>query len=165
MRHLLVIAAVVAGAALAVGATSGAAGTEKKGPKLAPSRQLEGTWLSRVTLESAPPGAETSFQALNTFAARGRLLVSSSQTLPATRSLAHGEWVHLGGRGYASTFVAFRFDATGKYVGTLRVRRELTLAPSLDAFESTDVVEFVAPDGTVVASIRATESATRITAT
>jgi hypothetical protein len=161
-RTILVVAAALATATLAAG-TAGGAGA-KDGKNGAAARQIEGTWMSRVTLDSPPPGADATFFALNTFGRGGRLLASSSQGLPVTRSLAHGEWAPTGERRYTSTFVAFRFDATGKYAGTLRVRRELTLARSLDRFDATDLVEFVAPDGTVVASAHATEVATRITA-
>jgi hypothetical protein len=84
--------------------------------------------------------------------------------MPGTRSLAHGEWTRIGNHRYASTFVAFRYDPAGNFVGMLHVRRELTLSPSLDQFEATDVVEFLAPDGSVVASGNATEVATRLPA-
>jgi hypothetical protein len=166
MRTKIAVAsAILAAAALATGVAGGATGAPGKDPKLAvQTLQLEGTWTSRVTLQNPPPGADATFVALNTFIRGGRLLVSSSQTLPATRSLAHGEWARTGDRRFSSTFVAFRFDATGKFAGTLRVRRTLTLAPSLNRFESTDVVEFVAPDGSVVATLRATEAATRLRA-
>jgi hypothetical protein len=161
---ILVASGALVLAGLVAGVTGGAAGVGKSTPKLAASRPIEGTWLSRVTLENPPPGVEPTFSALNTFGAGGRLLVSSSQTMPVTRSLAHGEWVRTGNRRYVSSFVAFRFDPTGKYAGTLQVRREMTLAPSLNEFQSTDIVEFVAPDGTVIASFRATEAATRMKA-
>lgn len=160
---------VVAATALAVGAfaagMAGAAGVATKDPKqTGQTRQLEGTWMSTVTLQNPPPGAAATFHGLNTFIRGGRLLVSSSQAMPVTRSLAHGEWARTGNRRYASTFVAFRYDPAGNFVGTLRVRRELTLSPSGDQFEATDVVEFLAPDGSVIATLDATEVATRLPA-
>ena len=159
-------AATIVAAILVAGAAAGSTPTvtQKERPKVAASaiRQVEGTWMSRVTLQSPPPGVDANFLALNTFSRGGRLLVSSSQSLPALRSLAHGEWAWIANRRFASTMVWFRFDAAGKFVGLQRVRRELTLAPDLNSFEATDIVEVIAADGTVVATLRATESATRL---
>ncbi len=162
-RKIVVAATALAVGALIAGVAGGAAGVATKDPKQnGQTRQLEGTWMSTVTLQNPPPGAEATFRALNTFIRGGRLLVSSSQAMPTTRSLAHGEWARTGNLRYSSTFVAFRYDLAGNFVGTLRVRRELTLSASLDQWESTDVVEFLAPDGSVIATLHATEVATRL---
>jgi hypothetical protein len=162
-RKTVVAVTALAVGALAAAVAGGAAGVSSKEPKQnGQTRQLEGTWMSTVTLQSPPPGAEATFRAMNTFIRGGRLLVSSSQAMPATRSLAHGEWARIGNRRFSSTFVAFRYDPAGNSVGTLRVRRELTLAPSLDQFEATDVVEFLSAGGSVIATLNATEVATRL---
>ncbi len=161
MAATTIVAAIVVTGAAAVSTPTAA---QKENPKLTANamRQVEGTWMSKVTLQSPPPGVDANFLALNTFSRGGRLLVSSSQSQPALRSLAHGEWARTGNRRFASTFVWFRFDAVGKFAGMQRVRRELTLSPDLNSFEATDTIELLAPDGTVVATLRGTESATRL---
>jgi hypothetical protein len=124
--------------------------------------QLAGTWLSTVTLATPPPGVDASFLALDTFSRGGAVLVSSNQVNPGSRSLAHGEWTRIGNRRFASTFTWFRFDPTGKPIGTQRVQRTMVLSADGDSFESTDTVQVLAPDGTVLASTQATETARRI---
>jgi hypothetical protein len=130
--------------------------------KPASGQQFSGTWLTSVTLTNAPPGVAPTFMALDTFLPSGELLVSSSQAAPASRSLAHGGWVRTGNRRFASSFIWFRFDATGAFVGMQRVRRTMTLAADLVTFSATDVVEVLTPTGAVVATAQATETGKRL---
>ncbi len=148
-------------AALAAATTATALASEASGnakPK-APStgQQLNGTWMTTVQLSDAPPGVESTFLALDTFLPGGGLLVSSSVDNPNLRSLAHGTWVRLGNRQFSSTFAWFRFDPTGRFVGTQRVRRTMNLGADLKSFHSTDVIEIVSPTGAVLATIHGTE--------
>lgn len=123
---------------------------------------LGGTWSTHVELTDAPPGAPSSFSALDTFLPGGGLLVSSSAPNPATRGLAHGAWTYRHHRAYTSTFVWFRFDAMGQYVGTQQVKRTMTLSRSGTRFHAEDVIKIVAPTGAVVATIHGTEVGTLI---
>ena len=155
---LVAVALIALTAMVSTGAISASAG--KQAPK---SQRLSGTWMTTVTLEDPPPGVAASFRALNTFVMSGELLVSSSVGLPATRSLAHGDWIRTGNRRFASSFVFFRFDPAGAFIGSQRVHRTILLASSLNAFTSTDVIEILDPSGTVIRSSRATEVGQRLT--
>jgi hypothetical protein len=126
------------------------------------SKELNGTWLTSIQLTDAPPGAPSSFNALDTFLPGGGLVVSSSAAGPTLRSLAQGSWTHLGHRNFTSTFVWFRFDPTGQPLGTQRVRRTMRVSESGTTFSGTDIVEIVAPTGAVLATIHGTESGTLI---
>jgi hypothetical protein len=152
------IAVVSAVAALAFASVAAAAGG--KGNHGAP--QLNGTWLSQVSLVNPPPGIDATFQALNTFVPGGAVLVSSSQGHPTARSLAQGDCTHTAAQQYSCTFVWFRFDPTGAYIGTQRVRRTMTVSSGFDAFQSTDTIEVLAPDGTVLATLQGSETAHRL---
>lgn len=162
-RTLIALAALLAAvcatttAALAGPSLAGTsnAGTSHRAAPL--DHQLNGTWSTTVQLSDAPPGAPTSFMALDTFLSGGGLLVSSSAAMPATRGLAHGVWTHTGHRTFTSTFVWFRFDPAGQPVGTQRVHRTMVLAKGRGAFHATDVIEVIAPNGAVVATIHGTE--------
>jgi len=110
---LVTVALTTLVALFAAGAISASDG--KKNPK---SQALSGTWMTTVTLEDPPPGIAASFRALNTFLPSGELLVSSSVGLPSTRSLAHGDWVRTGNRRFASSFLFFRFDPAGAFIGS-----------------------------------------------
>lgn len=161
-RNLVVLVSLLA-AIGTVGATAALADTPRPSahhPSPRPDHDLNGTWLTTVQLADAPPGAPSSFNALDTFLPDGGLLVSSSAPLPSTRGLAHGTWTHVGHQNYTSTFTWFRFDASGQAVGTQRVRRTMRFSPSGASFSATDVVEIIAPTGTVLATIHGTESGT-----
>jgi len=131
-------------------------------PHSQPVDHVPGTWLTKVHLTDAPPGAPTDFSALDTFLPGGALLVSSSAPNPATRGLAHGGWTRTGPRELTSRFVWFRFDTAGVYVGSQRVTRTMHLSKGGTSFHSTDVIEVLAPTGAVVATIHGTEAGTRI---
>jgi len=152
----LVVAVLAVGVAGALSATS--KGKDKEGAR------LTGTWLTTVTLVNPPPGIDATFQALDTFVAGGGILVSSSQSHPTMRSLAHGNCSHTSARQYACTFVWFRFDPTGAYLGMQRVRRTMTVSQDGNSFESTDTIDVLAPDGTVVATIQGSETGARLAA-
>jgi hypothetical protein len=151
---------VAAPTALAVAPRPSAEGHATRHHPTPPVRELDGTYLTTVQLTDAPPGAPASFGALDTFLPDGALLVSSSAPNPSSRGLAHGSWTHLGHRTFTSSFVWFRFDASGLAVGTQRVQRTMRLSPDGSSFTATDVVEVVAPTGAVLATIHGTEAGT-----
>jgi hypothetical protein len=161
-KIVLATAALIA-AAIATTATDAFSSADKNPKKaVAPGQRLSGTWMSTVTLQNPPPGVDPTFRALDTFTPSGEVLVSSSQGLPGTRSLAQGEWMRVGDHRFSSQFFWFRFDSTGKFIGLQRVGRTITLSANLSAFQSVDAVEVIAPDGTVVATLHAVETARRI---
>jgi len=138
--------------------TAGAGAAKSKG---AP-QQLSGTWVTSIELVNPPPTIEARFQGLNTFLPSGELVVSSSQANPGLRVLAHGQWVRTGNRRFASTMLWFRFDPTGKYIGMQRVRRTIEVAAGFTRFTAEDVIEILAPDGAVVASLNGRETGARL---
>ena len=155
-RYLVALACLVGALMVSAGA-AGANGKKAQTP------QLSGTWLTSITLTNAPPGVDATFQALDTFVAGGGILVSSSQSHPTVRSLAHGNCAHTRGLTFACTFVWFRFDPTsGSYVGMQRVRRTMTVSNDQRSFQATDTIQVLAPDGTVVASIQGSETGQRL---
>lgn len=129
-------------------------------PSTSHAHGLSGTWATIVKIGDGPPGAPSAFNALDTFEPGGGLVVSSSAPNPAARSLAHGYWTHTNHRNYTATFVWFRFDPSGAYVGTQRVQRTMKLSHNGERFNGTDLIEVIAPSGGVVATLHATESGT-----
>jgi hypothetical protein len=159
-KALLTFSALLATSAIATSAALAATGHHARTSAAPNGQQLNGTWTTNVQLTDAPPGAPASFNALDTFLPGGSLLVSSSAPNPALRTLAHGMWIRTGDRRFASTFVWFRFDATGQYIGTQRVARTMVLAKNGASFQASDIVQVVAPTGAVVATIHGTETGT-----
>jgi len=160
-RALLTLAALLAIAAIAASAALAATGRDHARLSTAPNgTQLNGTWTTTVKLTDAPPGAPAAFNALDTFMPGGSLLVSSSAPGPGLRTLAHGTWIRTGDHRFAATFVWFRFDPTGQYLGTQRVSRTMVVAPNGSAFQASDTVQVISAAGAVVATIHGTESGT-----
>ena len=152
-------------AAVATAATAGSLAARSSAASAPKTQQLSGTWLTTVTLANPPQGVPASFMALDTFFPSGELIASSSQVLPSTRTLAHGGWQRVGNRRFISTFTAFRFDASGVFAGTLRVRRTMTLSADGRSLNANDAVEMLSPAGAVVASFPATETGHRVPVT
>lgn len=147
----------LAAALTASGVATGGNGKKTQAP------QLSGTWTTSISLTNPPPGVDATFQALDTFIPGGAILVSSSQSHPTARSLAHGNCAHTRGRTFMCTFIWFRFDpTTGNFIGMQRVRRAMTLSNDQTSFQATDTIQVLAPDGTVVASIQGTETGHRL---
>jgi hypothetical protein len=160
MKRILLAATLVVVLVLARSATGAFSASAK--PKDGAGNRLVGTWLTTVTLTNPPPGVDATFQALDTFVPGGGILVSSSQSHPTARSLAHGNCARTGGHQYSCTFVWFRFDPTGAYLGMQRVRRTMTVSQDGNSFESTDTVEVLAPNGAVVATLQGSETGQRL---
>lgn len=119
-------------------------------------QRLEGSWV--VTVNRDPtPGAPppTPIPALASYSRDG-LLIFSSPTAPppippiagATPSAAHGEWVRIGDRQFAVTFILLYVNA-GKFVASLKVRGIANLNDTLDTFTGPYQAEYRDANGNV----------------
>lgn len=69
----------------------------------------------------------------------------------AARSAAHGAWQRVGAHTYAVTMVFFRYDpANGAYLGTVKLRRQIELAPDGQSFTGVSVGELRDPAGNLL---------------
>jgi hypothetical protein len=129
---------------------------------------------------SASPGDQSS---ANTLVGSWELTVNRGPQLPPVKGMttytsghsligtanvvirgpAHGTWEHVSGRLYADTHVFFRFDPTGTYLGTQRIKETVRLAQDEDSYMAVAISDLFDPNGNPVASgLRATITATRI---
>ena len=151
--------------ALALGIGLGAvapriAGVARGGDLSSVGQQLEGTWITTVSRESGTPGLPLVFTSLNTFLPGGALLETTAASM--TRSPGHGQWLRTGDRQFTTTFVFFRFDAMGAFIGTQRVTRNIRLNERLDEYRAVNFVEIFDAAGTLTMTDRATETAMRL---
>lgn len=87
--------------------------------------ELEGTWITTVTIPDGPPP----FIALHTYS-RGGTLLQSNQTdeVPGEKqSPGHGVWKKTGDHQYAFTLVIFQYDEGGNVTGALKVKEAIQL--------------------------------------
>jgi len=147
---LAVIAAVGVAALIATGAISASPGHDSA------ANQLLGSWQLTVNRGPALPPVK----GLTTYT-RGHSLIGTANV--TVRGPAHGTWEHLSGRLYADTHIFFRFDATGTFQGTQKVKETLRLAPDGDSYTSVAISDQFDQNGNLTASgLRATITATRI---
>ena len=147
------LAAVTVGAVaalVAAGAISASAGDDSS------ANQLEGSWELTVNRGPQLPPVK----GMTTYT-RDQSLIGTANVV--IRGPAHGTWEHVSGRLYADTHIFFRFDPTGAFLGTQRIKETVTLARDGDSYTAVAISDQFDPNGNLVASgLRATITATRI---
>jgi hypothetical protein len=137
-------AAIVLAVVVAVGAISASAGNERAGDSAAP--KLVGSWMLTVDRgPSLPP-----LKSLQSYSGGGTV-VEIANGGATVRSPSHGAWKRIGNRKYGSTAVFFRYDpVSGAFIGTLKLRHELELAPDGQSFSGVAVGELRDANGNLL---------------
>jgi hypothetical protein len=137
-------AAIVLAVVVAVGAISASAGNERAGDSAAP--KLVGSWMLTVDRgPSLPP-----LKSLQSYSGGGTV-VEIANGGATVRSPSHGAWKRIGNRRYGSTAVFFRYDpVSGAFIGTLKLRHELELAPDGQSFSGVAVGELRDANGNLL---------------
>jgi len=110
-----------------------------------PEEQIEGArqgivgaWRTAVTLRSCQTGLPVApaFRGLFTFNQGGTMAEYGigPGASPALRSPGHGVWERLQEREYSFTFIFNRYDASGVFIGTQKIRAALELGASGNVF-------------------------------
>jgi hypothetical protein len=101
---------------------------------------IEGLWNAKVTITNCATGLPlpVSFEAMGLFGRGGSFNNTDAQNplMPTLRSSSFGEWKRVHARTYQFAFKAFRFDASGTFIGTQVVRHTLTLAKDGKSYAS-----------------------------
>jgi hypothetical protein len=149
---VLAVATVGVVAALATtGAISASAANDDSS-----ANELIGSWQLTVNRGPQLPPVK----GLTTYT-RGHSLIGTGNLV--VRGPAHGTWEHVSGRLYADTHIFFRFDPTGTFLGTQKIRETVRLAQDGDSYTAVAISDLFDPNGNPVASgLRATITATRI---
>ncbi len=146
---LAAIAAIAVAALVAAGATW--AGRDDNS-----ANTLAGTWQLTVNRGPVLPPV----QGLTTYT-RGHSLIGTGNV--TVRGPAHGVWEHVRGRLFADTHVFFRFDATGAFIGSQKIRETVRLSQDGESYTAIAISDLFDPSGNLVASgLRATITATRM---
>src|SRR5262245_56340231 len=137
-------------ALMAAGAISASPGDDSA------ANQLVGSWQLNVNRGPALPPVK----GMTTYTREHSLIGTANVTV---RGPAHGTWEHLSGRLYADTHIFYRFDPSGTFLGSQKVKETLRLAADGDAYTSVAISDQFDPNGNLTASgLRATITATRI---
>jgi hypothetical protein len=138
------IAAIVLAIAISIGALSASAGNNRATHSVGP--KLVGSWMVSVNRGPALPPLKS----LQTYT-KGGGVIEIANGGATVRSPSHGAWERIGGQTYGSTSVFFRYDpVSGAYLGTLKLRHELEIAPDGQSFTGVAVGELRDANGNLL---------------
>lgn len=124
------------------------------------AQRLQGSWVITVTAVVPPgvppPPVRTSYASF----AGGGVSIHSDRQAPNANP-GHGVWEHRGGNHFAFTFITDDFDATGNFLGTVKVRNKIILTGP-DEFVGVGNLELSDSAGNVLFSRCATIRGQRI---
>ena len=128
-------------------------------------RTIQGAWRTVVTPRNCQTGAALlTLPGLFTFNQGGTMTEYGigPGSSPALRSPGHGVWQREHGwQDYSFAFTYYRYNASGAFLGSQKVRATLELGPSGDEFSSRSAIEILDVNGAVIATACATAVGTR----
>jgi hypothetical protein len=128
-------------------------------------RTIEGVWRTAVTPRNCQTDAAIlTLSGLFTFNEGGTMAEYGigPGSNPALRSPGHGVWQREHGwQDYSFAFTYYRYDASGVFLGSQRVRATLELGAGGDQFASRSAIEVLDPTGAVLGTGCATAVGTR----
>ena len=132
----------IALASIAFGAMSASADRDHASDR---AGKLVGAWIVDVDRPGLP-----ALKSLQTYTL-GHAVVETANGGAGARSAAHGAWPRVGARTYAVTMGFFRYDAaTGAYLGTVKLRREIEVARDGQSFTGVSIGELRDPAGNLL---------------
>lgn len=126
------------------------------------ARALEGSWSVQMTTRNCQTGAAlATFSKMITFMQGGTLQEDSTGSAPLPRASSHGVWKHEGEHNFSYANQFFRFNADGSYLSLIKARWEVEVDHSGDSYMGDAVIEIFNPNGVLIVTQCATETATR----
>ena len=117
-------------------------------------RTIQGVWRTAVTPRNCQTGAAIlTLSGLFTFNLGGTMSEYGigPGSSPALRSPGHGLWQREHGwQDYSFVFTYYRYDASGIFLGSQKVRATLELGEGGDEFASRSAIEFLDVNGAVI---------------
>ena len=131
-------------------------------------RTIVGAWRTVVTIvncQTGQPVGAPPVIGLSTFNLGGTMSEwgIGPGASPAQRSPSHGVWQRdHGWQDYSFTFLFYRYDPSGAFIGSQRVDADARLAASMDSYDSIAAIEILDANNNVVGNGCATSVGTRI---
>jgi len=128
---------------------------------------IVGAWTTVVTLvncQTGQPVGAPPIIGLSTFNLGGTMSEwgIGPGSSPAQRSPSHGVWQRdHGWQDYSFTFVFYRYDSSGAFIGSQKVAADAILAASGESYESIAEIEILDVSNNVVATACASSVGTR----
>lgn len=138
---------------LATSATAGDSSSKCRG------NRLVGFFESEITVTNCNGVVLKILEAYEQFNQGGTLTSVDNQPL---RTPGIGTWQSNGGGSYSAPFQSFSFNTDGTPAGESKFTRDIQLAPDGNSYTSVVTVEIFDVNGNLVATLCATEVATRV---
>lgn len=164
MTNLIRAKSIIAGilvtitiAALGLAFGSGPAASQSEG-----RGRLVGAWNVSVSVRNCQTGAEArTFEAIERFEPSGTMEDISSGFAPSQATAGSGVWSHTRERTYEFRFKAYRFDASGTFVGWNIITHTLELDEKAETFTSEGTTEVYNAAGVLMFTGCSVNSGTR----
>ena len=122
-------------------------------------RRIVGTWQTVVTPRNCATGAPVApaFPGILTFN-EGETLTGTSTAVTSV----YGVWDRAEGRrNYSFAFLSLRYNASGVFIGTQKVRQTAEISADGNSFTSTGTVEILDVNGNIIGNGCSTSTGTR----
>ena len=122
-------------------------------------KSIVGTWQTVVTPRNCATGAPVApaFPGILTFT-EGETLTGTSTAVTSV----YGVWERIEGRrNYSFAFLSLRYNASGVFIGTQKVRQTAELSADGNSFTSTGTIEILDANGNVIGNGCSTSTGTR----
>ena len=126
---------------------------------------LVGSWNVEITVRDCQNGMPIPvipvFPAMITYHQGGTMQETDLGGPGLVRLPGHGVWERQNGRQFSAAFRFLNFTPERTFVGTNVIRSSITLSQSGKEYTSTDTLEILDANGTLIGSACATQTATR----
>jgi hypothetical protein len=161
-----IMASLLFACALATLVTAMAQGTSNIASAQGHERTIQGVWRNMVTPVNCQTGVPLGppFASLLTFNNGGTMSEYGINPggSPVLRSPGHGVWEHeRSWQDYSYAFTFYRYDSSGVFIGSQRVRSASELGASGDELTTHSSVEILDANGNVIATFCAEVAGTR----
>jgi len=132
------------------------------------ARTIQGVWRTMVTPVDCTTGDPIAppFNGLFTFNKGGTMseygISPGQMQTPALRSPGHGVWQRENSSNYSFTFIFYRYDASGIFIGSQKITAALLLGASGNEFTTHSTIEIFDANGNLIATGCATAAGTRL---
>ena len=127
------------------------------------ARAIEGSWMATTILSNCQTGQVLqTFPKLISFHMGGTANEASASNQGFLRTAGFGGWIYLTRDQFRYELRALRFNADNTYAGPFRVVYDVTYDGITDTYAAEGTAQVILPNGTVVATLCTTETATRL---
>jgi hypothetical protein len=121
-----------------------------------------GTWIVQTQITDCAGTPLENFSKFVSIQAGGTANEISNSLPPSQRTVAFGVWEHLQQGNFVYALRFFRFTPAGTFASTVHAKWSVLMDETGDSYTGEAIVQVIAPNGTVIATLCGTETGTRM---